>query len=109
MERKMEVQDYTRYRLLHPTKEKETIYKEIISLHPKVDLKQFEEIINQDATPIEFMDHSAALRETLSFNQHCTGSKSSCVQALYNQMLSKNPICRKQREGYFGESNKNKT
>jgi cell division protein FtsB len=32
-----------RYRLLHQTKERETIYKGIISLHPKVDMKHFEE------------------------------------------------------------------
>jgi hypothetical protein len=51
-----------RYRLLHPTKETETIYRGIISLQPKVDLKQFEKVINLDDTPIEFMDHLAALR-----------------------------------------------
>jgi hypothetical protein len=64
-----------RYRLLHPTKEVETIYKGFISLQPKMDLKQFEEAINLGDTPMEFMDHSAALQETLSFNQHRTGSK----------------------------------
>jgi hypothetical protein len=75
MERKMKNKITQRYRLLHPIKEKETIYKGIISLYPKVDLKQFEEVINLGDTPIEFMDHSATLRETLSFNQHYTGSK----------------------------------
>jgi hypothetical protein len=75
MERKMENKITQRYRLLHSTKEKETIYKGIVSLHPKVDSKQFEEIINSNDTSIEFMDHSAALRETLSFNHHRTGAK----------------------------------
>jgi hypothetical protein len=39
-----------RFKDLHPKeeKEKETIYKGIISLHPKVDMKQFEEVINPD-------------------------------------------------------------
>jgi hypothetical protein len=49
------------------------------------------------------MDCLAALRETLRFNYHRTGSKSRDVQAFIIQLLSKNPICRKQREGYFGE------
>jgi hypothetical protein len=31
------------------------------------------------------------------------------VQALYFQMFSKNPICGKQREEYFGEYDKDKT
>jgi Fe-S cluster assembly scaffold protein SufB len=48
-----------RYKYLHPKEEKETVYKGIISLHTKVDMKQFEEVINQDDTPIEFMNHSA--------------------------------------------------
>jgi hypothetical protein len=30
------------------------------------------------------------------------------VQALFIQWLSKNPICRKQRKGYFGECSKDK-
>jgi hypothetical protein len=60
------------------------------------------------STPTQHADCLAALRENLSFNQHCTGSKSSCVQGLFIQWLSKNLICRKQREGYFGESSKSK-
>jgi hypothetical protein len=79
-----------RYRLLHPTKERETIYKRISSLYPKVDLKQFEEVINLDNTPIEFMDHSAAFRETLSFNQYCTGSKGGYELAANIQLSGKN-------------------
>jgi hypothetical protein len=53
----------------------ETIERGFNDIQPKVDLKQFEETVNLGDTPIMFMDHSAALRETLSFNQHCTGSK----------------------------------
>jgi hypothetical protein len=58
--------------------------------------------------PTQHADCLAALRETLRFNHHCTGSKSSCVQALFIQWLSKNPICRRRRKGYFGECSKDK-
>jgi hypothetical protein len=51
------------------------VYKGFISIQSKVNLKQFEETINLGDTPIEFMNQSAALRETLSFDQHCIGSK----------------------------------
>jgi hypothetical protein len=42
----------------------------------------------------------------LSENKNCIGSKSSYVQAFYIQLLSKNPICGKRRDGYPGESSK---
>jgi hypothetical protein len=57
-----------KYRLLHSNREVETNYKVFNDLQPKGDLKQFEETINLGDTPIEFMDHLAALQETLSFN-----------------------------------------
>jgi hypothetical protein len=81
-----------RHKYLHPTEEKEaeTSYKEIIDLHPKDDSKQFEEVINQDDTPIEFMDHSAALRETLIIDLHCTGSKGGYESAGFIQLSGKN-------------------
>jgi hypothetical protein len=47
------------------------------------------------------VDRLAALGETLSFKQHCTGSKSDYVQATLFQLLSKNPVCVKRREGYM--------
>jgi hypothetical protein len=93
-----------RYRLLHPTKEKETIYRGFISLQPKVDLKQFEEAINLGDAPIEFMNHSAALRETLSFNQHCTGSKGGYESATSPQFSSKNLDCQS-KSGFYTEEN----
>jgi hypothetical protein len=64
-----------RDKMLHELKNIETKYKGFNDLHLKVDLKQFEETVNLGDTPIKFMDHSAALRETLSFNQPCTGAK----------------------------------
>jgi hypothetical protein len=68
----------------------ETKHKEINNLHPKVDMKQFEEVINQDDTPIEFLNHSAALREPLSINLHCTGSKGGYEPAVFVQLSGKN-------------------
>jgi hypothetical protein len=61
-----------RYRLSHLTKKIEVIDRGFNDLQTKVDLNQFEETINLCDTPIEFMNHSAALRENLGFNQHCT-------------------------------------
>jgi hypothetical protein len=83
-----------RYKYLHPKeeKEKETIYKGIIDLHPKEDKKQFEEVIKQDDTPIEIMNHSAALREPLSINLHCTGSKGGYESAALTQLSGKNLV-----------------
>jgi hypothetical protein len=52
-------------------------------------LKQFEEVINLDDTPIEFMDQSAALWETLSFNQHRTGNKDGYESAAIIQLSGK--------------------
>jgi hypothetical protein len=59
--------------------------------------------------PTQHADCLAALRETLRFDHHFIWSKSSCVQALFIQWLSKNHICRKRREEYFGECSKDKT
>jgi hypothetical protein len=39
------------------------------------------------------MDHLAALWETLSFNQHCTGSKGGYGSAANIQLSSKNLDC----------------
>jgi hypothetical protein len=52
-------------------------------------LKQFEETINLGDTPIEFMNQLAAVWETLSFNQHCTGSKGGYGSASIVQLSSK--------------------
>jgi hypothetical protein len=56
-------------------------------------LKQFEETINLGDTPIEIMDHSAALRETLSFNRHYTGSKDGYESVAKIQLSGKNLDC----------------
>jgi hypothetical protein len=61
------------------------------------------------STPTQHAECLAALWETLSFNQHRIGNKSSCVQVFYFQMLSKNPVCGKRREEYFGEYSRSKT
>jgi hypothetical protein len=53
-------------------------------------MKQLEEVINQENTPIEFMDHSSALRETLSIDLHCTGSKGGYESAAFIQLSGKN-------------------
>jgi hypothetical protein len=67
-------------------------------------LKQFEEKINLGDTPIEFMDHSAALWETLSFNQHYTGSKGGYGSATNIQLSSKNLYCQS-NSGFNTEEN----
>jgi hypothetical protein len=76
---------------------------------PKIYSDRSDDTSSLVNTPTQHEDCLAALRETLSFNQHRTGSKSRYVHALYFQMLSKNPICGKQREEYFGECSKGKT
>jgi hypothetical protein len=50
------------------------------------------------------MDHSAALRETLSFNQHCTGSKGGYGSASNIQLSSKNLVCQS-NSGFNTEEN----
>jgi hypothetical protein len=40
-----------------------------------------------DNTPTQRRNRSAALLDTLSINLHCTGSKDSCAQAYFYQML----------------------
>jgi hypothetical protein len=93
-----------RYRLLHPPKEVETFYKGFISLQPKVDLKQFDETINLGDTPIEFMNQSIALRETLNTNLHCTGSKDDYGSASNYQLSRKNLDCQP-NSGFNTEEN----
>jgi hypothetical protein len=53
-------------------------------------MKQFEEVINQDDTPIEFMNHPAAYRETTPINLHCTGSKGGYESAAFIELSGKN-------------------
>jgi hypothetical protein len=53
-------------------------------------MKQFGKVVNQDDAPIEFLDHSAALREPLSINLHCTGSKGGYEPAVLDQLSGKN-------------------
>jgi hypothetical protein len=60
----------------------------------------------KDSTPTQHSNWSAALREPLSINRHCTGSKVSCVQAEINQWLCKKPICRRRRAVYPDEAEK---
>jgi hypothetical protein len=94
----------------------DSLFKHVISTNVSIQFNQPKIYPNQsyDASslikiPTQHADCLAAFRETLSFNQHRAGSKSSCVQALFIQWLSKNPICGKRRKGYFGECNKDKT
>jgi hypothetical protein len=85
---KMEITQ--RYKKLHPTKEKEIVYKGFNDLQPKVNLKHFEETIKLSDTPTEFMNCSAALQETTSINLRCTGSKDGYESAANFQLSSKN-------------------
>jgi hypothetical protein len=55
-----------RYKKLHPTKQKETIYKGFKGLHPKVEKGQFIEVINLDDAPTELVNNSMALRNIKS-------------------------------------------
>jgi hypothetical protein len=89
----METEDINRCKQLHPQKAIETIYKGFIGLQPKVDLKLFEETINQVDIPIESMNHSSAVPESTSFNQHRTGSKDDYEPANNIQLSSKNLDC----------------
>jgi hypothetical protein len=78
------------------------LFKEVNSSVVSIDFNQPTIYSNQNYEasslvdiPIQHADCLTALRETLRFNHHCTESKSSCVQALFIQWLSNNPICRK--------------
>jgi hypothetical protein len=53
-------------------------------------MKQFEEVINQDDTPIEFMYRPAVLRDATSINLHCTGNKGGYESAALIQLSGKN-------------------
>jgi hypothetical protein len=50
------------------------------------------------------MDHSAALRKTLSFNQHCTGSKDGYGSEANTQLPGKNLNCQS-NDGFDTEEN----
>jgi hypothetical protein len=87
-----------RYKQIHPPKEHETIYKGFMGLQPKVDLKHFEETINLVDTSIESMNHSAAVRELISFDLHRTGSEDGYEPAKNHQIASKNLDCQSKSE-----------
>jgi hypothetical protein len=98
-----------RSKQLHLPKEQETVYKGFMGLQPKISSEQLDETINLVDTPIESMNHSAAVRKSTSFHQHRTGSKDGYEPANMNQLLSKNLICGKPRKEFFKKiSTKNK-
>jgi hypothetical protein len=75
-----------------------------MGLLQKKNSKQFEETINLIDPPIESVDSSAGVRKLKSINIHRTGSKDNYEPADNTQISSKNLVCEKRRNEFFGEA-----